>query len=343
MYGPLRDLFIEVLGYPPQDVDIDRSGARGRPDITVFAPGAVTGSKVAWIVLEAKDEHDACKTPAKRKALFKEKSKYITADTAWFIMVDPTTLVARPADRGGDASTDIVLDLATLTYDEFLEKMAELKAEVAGVPHLLARFREGDESLIATDRLSGTGDELIEALARNAFFDGLEETTQRLQAATLSALAAIRSERSKLTAEVAAFSTRFHGYTFSPYPVQITGKPHGREEAIQHGREAHQLNRLLAADPAMARLTLSALPAFAERTGIDPTSEADKLDQFFATETANLILARILLIRFLEDHGFFDSISLCGFRPPSTAEPYKCTASNVGSRWRSMTPTTSDS
>ncbi len=37
------------------------------------------------------------------------------------------------------------------------------------------------------------------------------------------------------------------------------------------------------------------------------------------------------------------SISLCGFRPPSTAEPYKCTASNVGSRWRSMTPTTSDS
>lgn len=314
MYGPLRDLFIEVLGYPPQDVDIDRSGARGRPDITVFAPGAVTGSKVAWIVLEAKDEHDACKTPAKRKALFKEKSKYITADTAWFIMVDPTTLVARPADRGGDASTDIVLDLATLTYDEFLEKMAELRAEVAGVPHLLARFREGDESLIATDRLSGTGDELTEALARNAFFDGLEETTQRLQAATLSALAAIRAERSKLTAEVAAFSTRFHGYTFSPYPVQITGKPHGREEAIQHGREAHQLNRLLAADPAMARLTLSALPAFAERTGIDPKSEADKLDQFFATETANLILARILLIRFLEDHGFFDETTPDGRR-----------------------------
>lgn len=314
MYGPLRDLFIEVLGYPPQDVDIDRSGARGRPDITVFASGAVTGSKVAWIVLEAKDEHDACKTPAKRKALFKDKSKYITADTAWFIMVDPTTLVARPADRGGDASTDIVFDLATLTYDEFLEKMAELRAEVAGVPHLLARFREGDESLIATDRLSGTGDELTEALARNAFFDGLEETTQRLQAATLSALTAIRAERARLTAEVAAFASRFHGYTFSPYPVQITGKPHGREEAIQHGRDAHQLNRLLAADPAMARLTLSALPAFAERTGIDPKSEADKLDQFFATETANLILARILLIRFLEDHGFFDETTPDGNR-----------------------------
>jgi hypothetical protein len=314
MYGPLRDLFVEVLGYPPQDVDIDRSGARGRPDITVFAPGAVSGSKVAWIVLEAKDEHAACKTPAKRKALFKDKSKYITADTAWFIMVDPTTMVARPADRGGDASTDIVLDLATLTYDEFRESIGDLRADVAGVPHLLARFRDGDESLIATDRLSGTGDELTEALARNAFFDGLEETTQRLQAATLAALTAIRADRAKLTAEVSEFAARFHGYTFSPYPVQITGKPHGREEAIQHGRDAHQLNRLLAADPAMARLTLSALPAFAERTGIDPKSEADKLDQFFATETANLILARILLIRFLEDHGFFDETTPDGNR-----------------------------
>ena len=309
MYGPLRDLFVEVLGYPPQDVDIDRSGARGRPDITVFAPGAVESSKVAWIVLEAKDEHDACKTPAKRKALFAEKSKYITADTAWFIMVDPTTLVARPADRGGDASTDIVLDLATLTYDAFIESTAELRAEIAGVPHLLSRFRDGDESLIAIDRLTGTSDELSETLARNAFFDGLEETTQRLQAATLSALTAIRAERAMLTAEVRAFSDHFHGHTFSPYPVQITGNPKGREEAIQHGREAHKLNRLLAGDPAMARLTLNALPGFAERTGIDPVKEADKLDQFFATETANLILARILLIRFLEDHGFFDEVT----------------------------------
>lgn len=110
MYGPLRDLFVEVLGYPPSDVDIDRSGARGRPDLTVFAPGGAPGAKVAWIVLEAKDEHGACKTEAGRKALFAEKSKYITADTAWFVMVEPTILVARPADRGGDASTDIVVD-----------------------------------------------------------------------------------------------------------------------------------------------------------------------------------------------------------------------------------------
>ena len=314
MYGHLRDLFVEVLCYPPQNVDIDRAGARGRPDITVFAPGATDSLRVAWIVLEAKDEHDACRTEEKRKALFSEKSKYITADTAWFIMVDPTTLVARPVDRGGDASADIVLDLATITYADFLEKLAGLHAEFAGVPKLLSRFRDGDENLIAVDRLAGTGDKLSETLARNAFFDGLEETTQHLQAATLSALTAIQADRVALVSEVKTFSSRFNGHTFSPYPVQIAGRPKSREEAIEHGREAHRLNRLLGADPAMARLALKALPSFAERTGINPEKEADKLDQFFATETANLILARILLIRFLEDHGFFDETTPDGRR-----------------------------
>lgn len=306
MYGPLYGIFTELLGYPSGDVHIDVAGARGRPDITVFAPGASSASRVAWVVVEAKDEHDACKTPKKRSALFASKSKYITADTAWFVMVDPTTLVARPADKGGDEISDIVIDLATVTFEEFMEKMASLSAAQAGVPKLLARFRAGDEELIAVDRLSGTTDPLREELARNAFFDGLEETTQYLQAATLAALRGTRPRRDSLSAEVAAFSARFNGHVFYPYPVGIEGRPQGREDAIEHGRAAHGLNRLLAAEPALARLTLGALPSFAERTGIDLETEPDKLERFFATETANLILARILLIRFLEDHGFFD-------------------------------------
>lgn len=306
MYAPLHALFAEVLGYPAGDVDIDRSGARGRPDLTVFAPGAVPGSKVAWIVLEAKDERDACRDDARRAALFAGKSKYITADTAWFVMVDPTTLVARPADHGGNADADIVLDLATLTHAVFTTSLAPLRAEIAGVPHLLDSFRGGDLTLIDRDALSGSGDPLAEAVARNAFLDGLEDTTRQLQAATLSALTAIRADRDRLSGEVAAFSARFHGHTFKPYPVSVEGNPKGREETIAHGREVHLLNGSLAASPALARLTLSALPAFAERTGINPDTEADKLDQFFATETANLILARILLIRFLEGNTFFD-------------------------------------
>ena len=312
MYGHLRDLCIEVLGYPPSAVDIDRSGARGRPDLTIFAPGGADNERVAWIVLEAKDESGICRDSGQRAALFAEKSKYITADTAWFVMVDPATWVARPADRGSDPGTDTVLDLESVSFEQFREQCVDLRADVAGVPALLDRFRDGDETLIAVDRLSGTNDPLLETIARNVFFDGLEETTRRLQAAAVSALGATGNRRRALSEAVRRFSDRYRGYVFHPYPVSIEGKPQGRDEAIEHGREVQDINRTLAAEPALARLTLSALPRFAERTGIDPTRDSEKLERFFATETANLILARILLIRFLEDHGFFDETTADG-------------------------------
>jgi N-6 DNA Methylase len=50
-----------------------------------------------------------------------------------------------------------------------------------------------------------------------------------------------------------------------------------------------------------ARLALRGLPEFKARTGV----EDDKLVELFAIETANLILARVLLLRFFEDYGFF--------------------------------------
>lgn len=310
MYGPLRDIFINVLGYPARSVHIDRSGTRGRPDITVMADGAVPKEPVSWIVLEAKESRTACGPEVKRAALFAEKSKYITADTAWFVMVDPTTLVARPADQGENAGRDIVLDLGTINIETFQEQLAPLRAEVAGVPHLLERFRAGDEDLIAVDKLSGDDtDAVARAVARNAFYDSLEETTRTLQQAAIGALRATRAARDALAERVDEFEAAFGHSTFTASPVSIEGRPASREQAIAHGRAAHALNGLLAGNPALARLTLSALPSFSARTGIDQKKQADQLEAFFATETANLILARILLIRFLEDQGFFDEVT----------------------------------
>ena len=42
MYGPLRDLFCEVLGYPRGSVLIDIAGEAGRPDVTCRAPSGRT-------------------------------------------------------------------------------------------------------------------------------------------------------------------------------------------------------------------------------------------------------------------------------------------------------------
>jgi hypothetical protein len=313
MYTHLYNLFVDVLGYPKTSVVVDTAGLRGRPDLTVFAPGGGgTASKVAWIVVEAKDEPGAVRAGAKRVKLFAGKAKYITADTAYFVMIDPTMLVARGAGLGRQSHADIEVPWAGITIDAFALALEPLRAEVAGVPVVLERFRDGDERLIACDRLSpAEGSSAAEHLAiqinRNVFFDSLTETTRLLQAAALRALVATRAGRDEITANVKAFADKYDGASFRPYPISIEGKVRaGREQEQAHRKDSALLRRFLVQRPALSRLTLDALPRFAERAGIDMAAETEKAERFFATETANLILARILLIRFLEDHGFFD-------------------------------------
>src|SRR5260370_26797902 len=154
MYQPLSDLFVDFLGYNRRNIDIDTSGPRGRPDLTVYAPGGGAGKRVPWIVVEAKDEKNAVADPRRRLTLYGGKAKYITADTAFIVMVDPMMMVARGAAIGTGAAADIEIPLAGLTVEAFADALAPLRAEVAGVPVALERFRDGDESLIAFDRLS---------------------------------------------------------------------------------------------------------------------------------------------------------------------------------------------
>ena len=318
MYGFLRDIFCDVLGYSRTAVVADVGGQRGRPDITVYAEGGNDGGRVSWIVLEAKDEHGAVANPKRRNTLFKEKAKYITADTAFFVMVDPTMMVMRSV--GADQSADMEFPLAGGTLDDFDAAFTPMRADEAGVPRLLQAFRDGDESLIARDKLSypprhtPTAEEALKAgVNRNVFFDTLAETTQLLQQSTLRALGQLEPQRAEIQARVDEFGDKYGGYLFRPYPIAIEGRIiAGREQDVEHRRDAQELRRFLVQNPAVSRLTLNALPRFSERTGLSLADDFPKLQRFFATETANLILARVLLIRFLEDHGFFDEETSSG-------------------------------
>jgi hypothetical protein len=312
MYTALRDLFVDILGYSKTSVVIDTSGARGRPDLTVYAPGGASATRVSWIVMEAKDEKDAVSSGAKRVKLFAEKAKYITADTAYFVMVDPQRLVARGAGMGRQEHADIEVNWASATPETFLGKLEPLRAEVAGVPAVMQRFRDGEESLIACDRLSvddkaGEAAKLATRINQNVFFDTLTETTRLLQASALHALIATRPQREAILEKVKQFSERYEGHTFRPYPISVEGRVRAsREQEQAHRKDAALLRRYLAQQPALSRLALDAIPRFAERVGLNQETKAEKVERFFANETGNLILARILLIRFLEDHGFFD-------------------------------------
>ncbi|MEY2927073.1 MAG: hypothetical protein RL367_1550, partial [Pseudomonadota bacterium] len=321
MYGPLRDLFCDILGYARGQVMIDVAGEAGRPDITCRAPSGIKDSKggnreIDWIVVEAKDEHDAFSSIGKREAIFAQKAKYVRPDTAWFVMVDPTLFVARPVMAGDLSGTnDISLPLtASLTEAEFRQSFARLSATVAGVPQRLKAFREGDTSQIATEKLSlpPTPDKRQEnqvAVARRNFYETLRNTTGHLQESTLATLQSVLGQAKDVSDSCAAFGQKYGGASFDPYTLTANARPSSYELAMQYGGDVARLNRKLKRAGSIARLALDGLPQFRARVNAKDDKQAMEM---FATETANLILARILLIRFFEDHRFFgDNHYLC--------------------------------
>jgi type I restriction-modification system DNA methylase subunit len=318
MYPAIRDLFCGSLGYERRKVLTDIAGDAGRPDVTVrAASGLLDGAgrviDIDWIVVEAKDEHDAFTTVEKREAIFAKKAKYITPDTAWFVMVSPTIIVARPTQTAElNALNDIIFGLNDRPSEtEFKAKFVELSKERAGVPERLNRFRAGDITQIASEKLFAPEDVSRRLknqvrLARKNFFYALHTTTNALQEATIRTLRSLGPQIKEIENLAADFGAKYNGYRFDPYTLTITGAPKSYEETRSHNGDVARLTRRLKRAGAVARLALSGLREFRLRVGIGSDAESEKrLLEMFAIETANLVLARILLIRFFEDHGFF--------------------------------------
>jgi SAM-dependent methyltransferase len=317
MYPRLAELFMQILGYARKQVLSDTAGDAGRPDITVRAPSGLIGPngnphEIDWIVVEAKDARTHLENQDTREALFAEKSKYVTPNTAWFVMVTPVLFIARPVMNGtNDISNDI--EFSFLAEDEaaFRHKFAALHADMAGVPERLRRFREGDTSQIAAEKLiapAGAAKRVVNRVqvARRAFYTTLRETTGLLQQATLQTLRSVQPQVDAIAAEVAVFEKEYGPYEFDAYGLTVTANP--RLEQRRYGADVAKLNRRLRKAGSLSRLAIVGWPSFSARVAIKektPEQTKAKMQEMFAIETANLILARTLLIRFFEDHGFF--------------------------------------
>ena len=316
MYGPIRDIFIQILGYSTGDVDIDTAGEGGRPDVTARAPSGLKDTKgnalkIDWLVVEVKDERHCFTVQTSRENIFEQKSKYITAHTAWFVMIEPDAWVLRPvAGNNLTPDADIVIDLNDISEQDFIKLTESLHVNKAGVSNQLAKFRDGDLRMLAVEKLSPPID--IEPtkrtlnrikLNRKRFFQQVREATTYLQSAVSGAFSRLEPEIKQYQNMAELFWEEFgkNGDDFDQHTLTIHGKPNGPDQCRRHDRESSRLKREFTKSPYVARLALSGLPDFQARTG----AEDIKLHELFAIETANLILARVLLLRFFEDHGFF--------------------------------------
>lgn len=318
MYATIREILVHSLGHTPAHVLIDTQSEDGAgiPDLCIRAPlGFTATSKTTgwsdWAVFEVKDEPGVFRDPQSREVIFTEKAKYVGVLTDWFVMIDPEVLVARPVTMRSqlvfDSRFDIVIEWTGLTEDGFKQKLQLLSSANAGVSKTLQDFRDGDESKIAVVKLRTDGYEQLTnaqrkrlALAQGDFFDAVSKSTQMLHHACTVALQAQANEIARIQREAFDFEQAWNGYSLSFSPFRLNGNSvYGPEDALKHDAEVAVLKANWLKKPALAKLALQWLPAFHERMG------SKKKDHHFAIETANLILARILLIRFFEDHGFF--------------------------------------
>ena len=309
MYGAIRDLFIEVLGYAAERVIIDIGGIDGRPDVTVRADaGDVATSQrsrlVDWIVVEAKTQPRVFATLASRERVFATKAKYVTPYTAWFVMVDPLTIVARPVDAPLSAAADIVIELdAAHGIDAVGSALRRLRAEVAGIPAAMARFRDGDLTLIAHQKLSpsqGLSPARLK-VARRRFSAALKSSAQDLCEASNNALKALSPAIEELRSSVVAFQDKYARAVVAAVPPIAHASASSREEQKAMESDARELRLALQRSRHVAKLAVDVLPKFAKENGEIPVGVYKK----FAIQSAHLLLARILLLRFLEDNGFF--------------------------------------
>ena len=141
-------------------------------------------------------------------------------------------------------------------------------------------------------------------LARRNFYSTLRDTTRGLQEATLHTLRSVQGDIQDIAAAVAVFDTEYGPYEFNAHTLTIKGKP--RLDQRGYGADVARLNRKLRKAGSIARLAIVGWPQFRARISVKPDAAGERQAlEMFATETANLVLARILLIRFFEDHGFF--------------------------------------
>jgi N-6 DNA Methylase len=290
MYAGVKDLFMHSLGHSASNVLVDTAAtqASGIPDLIVMAPTGITDKNgkaqlCEWLVVEVKDEPGVFKEPSSRETVFEGKAKYIGIFTEWFLLIDPQVMVLRPVTMRSqlkfDPAQDLVLELATLTEPQFKTAFNMLLAEHAGVSNALKAFRAGDVSKLRVSNPSSLSKAQTQRLnhAKKDFFDAVSSATMMLQQACIQALDAQAARVAHITKEAQTFSDQWQGYELEFSPFRLEGRLQEGPSAVrEHDVQAARLKR-----------------------------DWMRKDHHFATETANLILARILLIRFFEDHGFF--------------------------------------
>ena len=123
LYPYVSELFANMFGYPKDHIRLIEKGSQGKvPDLSLVSADANPGSNTYWVVGEVKKERGVFRSRDYRKEQWeKQLRNYVSADTAYALFIDPTTVVVlRP-----DGSEVEVVELDKHPVAELISPMAE--------------------------------------------------------------------------------------------------------------------------------------------------------------------------------------------------------------------------
>jgi len=275
-YSYFKTFFTAGLGYPTQRVKTDTTGQSGIPDIALI-PKDTTEPPHAWVVGEVKPEKGRFTSPDEVHALWEQQlRKYVSADTVYALALDPSTVVVLYPD-GKPKCGPICLD--KMVPREILEQLDFLKFDNSVSSKALEQFIQGTAPSRYIDVQTTEGrDSLHEALRQSA-------------------------------RELTDYALTQVEHSLRDYEDYIKEKDNlSAASPTQSLRHYEQWSELFDTYSKAIVLKEKVLPAFILQTGKrlpeDEAKAASLLKLVYSTEAANLVLARTMFVRFLEDYEF---------------------------------------
>ncbi len=288
LYYYVKEFFVRVLGYKKDYVKINETGHSGFPDISLRPKDVKSGDKLYWVVGEVKKERGLFRDPEERKKQWsapdphqRQIKKYVSGDTVYALLIDPITFAVYTPDgrelqvvnldeaKAPDLANDKTQgNIAFLTFDNSVSEVS------------LGPFKEG----ISPNRFL----DVTEKEARSRFYEALRNSSRELIEYSNARLRELIVNYQQMENEIQKLDEEA---TDKSDPAYLKA----RASIERRHRESRHLKQEI-------------LPLFEQQIGArqEMPTKPEEAERFllsvYATEGSSLVLARILFVRFCEDH-----------------------------------------
>ncbi len=323
LYPFIRDLLVNPafgIGLKSDQVVVDSALAGGRdiPDLTIFSTKGGRAIKTpdhAYGVFEVKRGHDVSDNSAE---IYAEKKKYIKAGTRWFFILDQEEV--HKWDVLAKTEAPLYPWKPVTAPDRFGVCFAEVQPAHVALEEQLKDFRDGKTRYAFQS---------IEELGRHHFTDTIREIASILSGAVTQLVDTkvvpdLTTANELLQEMETRWGRALYDWNSVGFPIEFTNiveERIARALPTEDITEYPELHDRFAADiePYVYALRIEKhlLGEYATRMGVEgevsllksrrsgsKLTDSGKAVESFIYETASLIVSRMLMVRFSEDHGF---------------------------------------